>query len=85
MITQLLKRRIFADSLLSQLFQYALFLITTVILVGGFRLIAELDLTKAQLALSYSIILALVLQGMTLCVLVELVRKLTNKAAATTA
>jgi len=84
MITQMLKRRIlppFPEIRYPQIIHYVVLLIAGVIFVFGFRLIADMELTRAQMAVGYAIVFSLVLQCFTLAVLLQIVRQLFSKAA----
>lgn len=84
MITQMLKHRIlppFPESRYPQIIHYVVLLIAAVILVFGFRLIAEMELTRAQMAVGYAIVFSMVLQCFTLAVLLQIARRLFSKAA----
>jgi hypothetical protein len=83
MIVQLLKRKILPgmpEQRYPQIIQHVVLLIAVIILVFGIRLMGEMDLTKAQLAVGYAIVFSLVLQCCILVVLLELARKLTSRA-----
>lgn len=75
MITQFCKRRIVSESMLRQTVQWLLMLIGAIVLVTGFRKVAELELTEAQMFLGFGIVISLVLQCFTLWVLIDLKRK----------
>ena len=79
MIAQLLKRRIGPESLKAQLLQGSVILIAAIFFVAGFRKIAEMDLTEAQMLLGFGMIFSLVLQCFILWVLVDVARKLARK------
>ena len=84
MIAQLLKHKIlppFPESRYPQISHYVVLLIAAVIFVSGFRLIADMDLTRAQMAVGYAIVFSMVLQCFTLAVLLQIARKLFSKAA----
>ena len=75
MITQMFKRRIASESLLPQVIQGIVMLIAAIIFVAGFRKIAELELTEAQMFLGFGIVFSLVLQCCILWVLIDLKHK----------
>jgi uncharacterized membrane protein len=75
MITQLFKRRVASERLMRQTVQIVVMLIAAILFVAGFRKIAELDLTQAQMFLGFGIVISLVLQCFILWVLIDLKRK----------
>ena len=75
MITQMFKRRIASDSLLRQVVQGTVLLIAALIFVAGFRKIAALELTEAQMFLGFGIVISIVLQCFILWALIDLKRK----------
>ena len=79
MIAQMLKRRIGPESLKAQLVQGSVILTAAIFLVAGFRRIAELDLTEAQMLLGFGVVFSLVLQCFIVWLLVDLARKLARK------
>src|SRR5688572_28477783 len=75
MIAQLLKRKILPgmpEQRYPRILQHVVLLIAVLIFVSGFRLMADLELTRAQLAVGYAIVFSLVLQCCILVVLLEL-------------
>jgi hypothetical protein len=81
MITQMFKRRFAPESVYPQIIQYIVLLIAAIILVAGFRQMAELELTKAQLLLGIGVVFSLVLQCCMLWVLIELARKMAERGS----
>ena len=75
MIVQLFKRKVMSERLLAQICQCALFLAGAIVMWGGFRRMADLELTEAQAFLGFGIIFSLVLHCITLGVLVEFARR----------
>lgn len=75
MIAQLFKRRLASETVIRQTVQVVVMFLAATILVAGFRKIAALELTEAQMYLGFGIVLSLVLQCFILWVLVDLKRK----------
>ena len=75
MIAEMLKRHIATEGLQRQIVQAVVLVVAGVVFVAGFRKIAELDLTEAQMFLAFGIVLSLVLQCCILWVLIDLKRK----------
>ena len=75
MISQMFKHRIASESLMRQVVQGTVMLIAAIIFVAGFRKIAALELTEAQMFLGFGIVISIVLQCCILWVLIDLKRK----------
>jgi hypothetical protein len=75
MIAQLFKRRVASESLMRRTVQGVVLLIAAIVFVAGFRKIAELELTEAQIFLGFGIVFSLVLQCCILWVLIDVKRK----------
>ena len=75
MIAQIFKRRVVSEVLMRQTVQGVVLLVAVIVFVTGFRKIAELELTEAQMFLGFGIVFSLVLQCCILCVLIDLKRK----------
>lgn len=75
MITQCFKRRVGSASLIPQMVQGTVMLIAAIIFVAGFRKLAELELTEAQMFLGFGMVISLVLQCFILWALIDLRRK----------
>ena len=75
MIAQMFKRRVASGRLMRQTVQGVVLLIAAIVFVAGFRRIAELELTEAQMFLGFGIVFSLVLQCCILWVLIDLKRK----------
>jgi hypothetical protein len=72
MIAQMFKRRVASERLMRRIVQGVVMLLTAIFFVAGFRKIAELELTEAQMFLGFGIVLLLVLQCCILWVLIDL-------------
>jgi hypothetical protein len=84
MVAQLLKRRFLSaspESWYAQIISYVVALMAAFIFVSGVLLIADMDLTRAQMAVGFAIVVSMVLQCFTLFVLLQIARKLLSKAA----
>ena len=84
MIVQLLKRRIlapFPESQYPKILHYVVLLIGALIIVSGFLLIADMELTRQQMAVGCAIVLSLGLQCFTLAVLLKIAQKPFAKGA----
>ena len=75
MIARTFKRRIVSERLMRQTVQGVVLLIAAIVFVAGFRKIAELELTEAQMFLGFGIVFSLVLECCILWVLIDLKRK----------
>ena len=75
MIAQMFKRRVASERLMRRIVQGVVMLVTAIFFVAGFRKVAELELTEAQMFLGFGIVLSLVLQCCILWVLIDLKRK----------
>lgn len=71
MITQLLKRRIAPDRFYVYAVQGSVAFFGAVMFVAGFRKLADLELTEAQLLLGAGVIFSLALQCVTISVLLS--------------
>ena len=84
MIVQLFKRRIlppFPESRYPEILHYIVLLIGAFIIVSGFLLIADMELTRQQMAVGCAIVLSMGLQCFILAVLLKIAQKLFSKAA----
>lgn len=72
MIAQMFKRRVASESLMRRTIQGVVLLIAAIVFVAGFRKIAMLELTEAQMFMGFGIVFSLVLQCCILWVLIDL-------------
>jgi len=81
MITQFFKRRVASESLMRQTIQVVVLLIAAMVFVTGFRKIAAMELTEAQMFLGFGMVFSLVLQCCILWVLIDLKHKAVRPSA----